>query len=118
MNNQNPKDIIKQILAVVGHTKEEQETLADDFYRGMMQQSLITLIPRLPKNVQEEMKIRFAKGEQPIDIMEVIGPGLDEKMLTEHISAVSFKIMSDYLTEIMPKLTNEQKTALGKLFVN
>lgn len=118
MNNQNPKDIIKQILAVVGHTKEEQEVLADDFYRGMIQQSLMTLIPKLPKEVQEEMKKRFAKGEQPREIMEAIASGLDEKTLTEHISAVSFKIMSDYLTEIMPKLRDEQKAALGNLFVS
>lgn len=116
MHPQDPVIFIKKVLAIVGHSATEQESLAADFFRGILERSLMTLLPKLPPETQDEMKKLFQQGKQPKDIIEKFFGTLDPELLTEHVSAVSFTVMNAYLEEIMPNLTSEQKTSLAKIF--
>lgn len=93
----NPKDILERVFAIVGD-KERSSQLADRFIAAFQKQAWIDLMAQLPREGQETIQVlRQHVGEQDY---------------AEALEKATRKAFANYLEEIVPHLSLDQKREL------
>src|SRR5438874_1028197 len=107
----NPKDIIMQVLTIIGY-EDDNNALADEFIRNCEKQALIDLLQELPQEKQGQLKQQIAEvtdqEQQKAIILEYITP----EQYQEALQQASASAFEGFLEEITPTLSDDQAEKL------
>ena len=109
------KEILLKILEAIGYT-DDKEAFTDEFLKNVQLQSMIDLHNSLTSEQQEEFKnklILHTDDQEKVD--EVVKSYFSEEQRRNAFEEASKKAMMEWLEEINPALTDEQRQKLIKL---
>ncbi|MBI4098218.1 MAG: hypothetical protein HY426_04235 [Candidatus Levybacteria bacterium] len=108
--NSNPKQIILQVLEIIGYS-DDKEKYADDFLALCFQKAFVNLTQKLPQDKQDQLTQR----------MSLVSADKTEALLLEYfpkeefenaIKEASRSTFEEYLKTIIPTLNEEQRSKL------
>ncbi len=110
MMNQDPKQIILQVLGIIGY-EGDKDKYANDFLSLCLQKALVDLMRELPQDKQDQLTQR----------MSLITPDKMETLLLEYFPKEKFETavkeasrstFEEYLKTIIPTLNEDQHSKL------
>jgi len=109
--SQKPKDIIIQILDLVGYG-ENKEEFADELLSLCQQQALVDLIKSLPEEKQTLLEKTLSQQPNPQNIDQVLKDNFTEEQILESLKKATENTIQTYLLTISPHLSDLQKNNL------
>ena len=110
-NSQKPKDIIIQILDLVGYG-ENKEGFADELLSLCQQQALVDLIKKLPVEKQAFLEKSASSQLNPQQLDQIIKENFSEGEILEAFKKATQNTIQAYLLTISPHLSDLQKNNL------
>ncbi|MDD5147572.1 MAG: hypothetical protein PHV63_03460 [Candidatus Daviesbacteria bacterium] len=109
--SQKPKDIIIQILDLVGYG-ENKERFADELLSLCQQQALVDLVKSLPEEKQILLEKTLSQQPNPQNIDQVLKENFSEEEILEALKKATQNTIQAYLQTISPHLSDLQKNNL------
>lgn len=105
--------ILLQILDAIGF-EGDKDKFVDEFNQNVKSQSLINLISRLPEDKAKEIKQKLSQLTATDDNNVVKEFFTDEEFIAE-LKETSKESVKNYLDQIIPTLSNDQRDAIFSL---
>ncbi len=109
--NQNPKQIILQVLDRIGF-EDDKEKFANDFLLLCFQQALGNLAKELPSDKQTELTQRMSLISEN-QVEQLLLEYFPKEKLEEAVKQSSGTLFEEYLQTIIPTLNPDQQEKLG-----
>ena len=113
MNQQNPQAILHHILEIV-EFKDDKDQTANEFILLCQQQTLSQLIDALPYETKQTLKLIMEETKNnPDHVKSVLKDYISPEQYNEELERVTKKAFDQFIQNLSPTLSNEQKDKLG-----
>src|SRR5947209_6150839 len=104
---QDPKDIILELLTIIGY-EDNKETYANDFIQNCEQQALIDALSALPTHQRDAFKQRMLWTHDQGRAKEIIAEYIAPEQYKQALQKASADVFKELLEAVMPTLSREQ----------
>src|SRR5689334_22081310 len=108
---QNPRDIILQVLIIIGY-EDDKEVWANKFLANCEQQALINVLNRFSQGKKDELIQKMAGVTDQQKRKAIISQYIIPQEYTQALIRTSGTAFEEFIDEIMPILSEEQTIKL------
>ena len=115
--HQDPKDIILNILTIIGFT-DDKEAAADEFIQNCEKQALLDILVALPVEKQDALKRQLAGVKDQDQQKAIIAEYVSSEQYQESLQKASATAFEGLIEEVIPTLSKEQTDKLQSYFTS
>lgn len=103
---------IKKMMEIIGHKDAEALEMANNLIGIIVQRTIVSYISSLPQEKRDSIESMAKAGRSPSEILEKFGEYTDEKEFGLRLSAITSKVLEEYLSKLGNELSTAKKEEL------
>lgn len=111
-------DAITQILEITGHPQTEAQELANKLLKVISAKAFTKLIASKPQDARPSLYNQLKDTKESPNLAEIVATNWSPQEVTAGFSAASHEVLGDYLKEVLPHFSPQQKEQYQKILEN